>query len=77
MTDGATLMFGSITYGVASKSMKTHRIWTDIHLGSPNPVSKVLAVVHNPSYESLKTLNLTSITSIMIHVGDGGQVECL
>ena len=64
LTDGATFMYGSVTCGVTSKSMKTHRIWTDLHLGSPNPVLKVLGVVHNPSYESETTLDLTSMTNL-------------
>ena len=64
MTDDATLTFGSITCSVESKSMKTYRIWTDLHLRSPNPVSKVLGVVHNPSYVRLKSLDLTSMTNM-------------
>ena len=62
--NGATFLFGSITYGVTSKSMKTHRIWTDLYLRSPKPVSKVLGVVHNPSYKSEMTLDLTSMTDL-------------
>ena len=63
-TSGATLMFGSITFDVAYKLMKTHRIWTDLYLRSPKPVSKVLGVVHNPSYKSEMTLDLTSMTNL-------------
>ena len=70
-------MYGSTTYDMASVSMKTHRIWTDLHLGRPNPVLKVLGVVHNPSYGSENTFDLTSMTSMGHDVGHGGQVECL